>query len=414
MRIHLHDGSGHPFQVQLSRELARRGHEVLHTHAAQWVSGHGRLERIPTDPPTLRIEAITAPRAYDKYSPARRIAWELSYARAWKRVLRAEPCDLVISCNTQLIAAGAMLPFFARRRVPWVLWHQDVASLALADEFARKLPGPAARAAAHVATATERAVVRQASSVIAIGDPFIEQYRAWKLDVGDAHVIPNWAPLDDIRPQPRTEMWPATQGIPAAALRLLYAGTLGRKHNPQLLVDLVDGCEAAGIDVQLVVASEGPGADHLARAARTRPRIRVVGFQPADQLGEMLSSGDVLVAILEPEASRFSIPSKVFSYLAAGRPVLAFVPPDNPCAADVRAGGGFVAAPDTSGVSLAIGWIRATNDPQVIAAAGLAARSIAERRFDIVAICDRFEVILRRAVRMGPSLTCASREWPRS
>jgi len=30
MRIGIHDFSGHPFQVQLSRELASRGHEVVH------------------------------------------------------------------------------------------------------------------------------------------------------------------------------------------------------------------------------------------------------------------------------------------------------------------------------------------------------------------------------------------------
>jgi len=35
MRLLIHDYAGHPFQVQLSRELARRGHSV--THAAQIV-----------------------------------------------------------------------------------------------------------------------------------------------------------------------------------------------------------------------------------------------------------------------------------------------------------------------------------------------------------------------------------------
>ncbi len=31
MRILVHDYSGHPFQAQLSRELARRGHDVVHS-----------------------------------------------------------------------------------------------------------------------------------------------------------------------------------------------------------------------------------------------------------------------------------------------------------------------------------------------------------------------------------------------
>ena len=36
MRILVHDFSGHPFQMQLSRELARRGHDVLHVDCASY------------------------------------------------------------------------------------------------------------------------------------------------------------------------------------------------------------------------------------------------------------------------------------------------------------------------------------------------------------------------------------------
>ena len=41
MRVLVHDFSGHPFQVELSRELARRGHEVTHSYCPAWVSGKG-------------------------------------------------------------------------------------------------------------------------------------------------------------------------------------------------------------------------------------------------------------------------------------------------------------------------------------------------------------------------------------
>ena len=34
MRILVHDYAGHPFQVQLSRALAQRGHDVLHAYCA--------------------------------------------------------------------------------------------------------------------------------------------------------------------------------------------------------------------------------------------------------------------------------------------------------------------------------------------------------------------------------------------
>ena len=43
----------------------------------------------------------------------------------------------------------------------------------------------------------------------------------------------------------------------------------------------------------------------------------------------MMASADVLVAILEPDASRFSVPSKVLTYLCASRAIVGVLPPDN-------------------------------------------------------------------------------------
>ena len=51
MRIIVHDYVGHPFQVQLSRELARRGHEVLHLYCSSFVTPRGELTRRDDDPP---------------------------------------------------------------------------------------------------------------------------------------------------------------------------------------------------------------------------------------------------------------------------------------------------------------------------------------------------------------------------
>ena len=74
---------------------------------------------------------------------------------------------------------------------------------------------------------------------MAIDDAFVRQYEAWGLDTSHVEVIPNWAPIDEIVPQERDNAWAeANLGDARSRLRLLYAGTLGRKHNPLLLVDL--------------------------------------------------------------------------------------------------------------------------------------------------------------------------------
>ncbi|GAB2479142.1 glycosyltransferase family 4 protein [Jatrophihabitans fulvus] len=398
MRINVHDFSGHPFQVQLSRELAARGHDVLHGYSTQFVTGHGRLAVEADDPETLRIEGITCDRPMIKYSPVGRTRFEMSYARAWTHALESEQFDLVVACNVPLFSLAAVQTYFTARKQPWILWHQDLYSLGVGAECSRKLPAALAGPTRRGVERVECAQVRGASGVVAITDAMVEQYRAWGIERTDGvHVIPNWAPLDDIVPGERDNAWTRRHGLPTGPVRLMYAGTLGRKHNPLLLLDILDATKARGVDAILVVASEGQGADDLAAAANGRRDVRMVGFQPAEDFGDMLAGADAVVALLEPDAATFSVPSKVLSYLSAGKPIVALMPEGNPAAVDVAATGGFVGTPDAAGAAGAARWL-AEADPDTLRMVGRRARRTAEERFDVGRIADRFEVVFDEAL----------------
>ncbi len=113
------------------------------------------------------------------------------------------------------------------------------------------------------------------------------------------------------------------------------------------------------MSVVLSVVSEGEAADDLRRLAAERPDLPMVihPFQPAELLSDTLGSADVLVGLLEPEATTFSIPSKVLTYMAAGRPIVGLMPTDNPAAADIAACGGFVDEPTSAGAQRAAAWL---------------------------------------------------------
>ena len=406
--IQVHDFSGHPFQAELSRELARLGHTIEHTFSGQYASGKGMLERRPGDPESLSFRAIQASRPFEKYSPVGRVRFERSFARTWTDQLVKERPDLVVACNVPLFALHRFARFARHSGLPYVLWHQDVFSIALGEELERRLnrlpvvPRPMVRAGSQYFTSLEREVVESARRVVAIDDAFVRQYEAWGLDTSHVEVIPNWAPIDEIVPRERDNEWAGANLGRQEPLRLLYAGTLGRKHNPLLLVDLLEGLRQRGVDAELTVISEGEGAELLAESAAARPAIaafvRLLPFQPAEQLSQVLGSGDVLVALLEPGASKFSIPSKVLSYLASGRPVLGIMPAANPAAADIEQVGGCVVQPDHDGVAAAVAWLETlAHDPRRRADLGRRGRELAVQRFGIESIAKRFLAVIESA-----------------
>lgn len=396
-RVQVHDFAGHPFQADLSRELARRGFDVDHVFSAQYSSGKGRLQRDPGDPESLRFTGIEVAADFDKYSPFGRARYELAYAKAWKKHLKASKPDVVFACNVPLLTLNRFRAWAGRTNQPWILWHQDIFSRAMGDELDRRFPEPVARLGRSYFTSRERKAVSSAARVVAIGEEFRKLYAEWGINPTAIEIIPNWAPVDDIKPAERENRWALDNLPPGRGLRLLYAGMLGRKHNPQLLVDLLDAMHSASHEVELVVVSEGDGADDIRAVAekQTGAAITVLPFQSAGDLPQVLGSGDVLVAILEPEASKFSIPSKVLSYMSAGRPILGLMPHDNPAADDIIATGGFVTTPDSAGVQSAVQWLtRLIDEPDLIEQTGVKARLLAEEKFGVEPITDRFVAVI--------------------
>jgi glycosyltransferase involved in cell wall biosynthesis len=210
-------------------------------------------------------------------------------------------------------------------------------------------------------------------------------------------VFPNWAPIEQLPMVERQNSWSREYGTDTFPLTFMYAGTLGRKHRADQLVDLARAVEPHGGHV--VVVSEGEGATWLReRTARHGDlhNLEVLPYQPFTRLAEVLGSADVLVVLLEPTAGRFSVPSKTLSYLCAGRPVLAAMVSTNTAAQVLqeRASAGLVVEPGDAD-AWAAAALRLAKDPAMRAELGANGRAYAEAHFKIDDILDRFVAAIR-------------------
>lgn len=396
MRVLVHDFSGHPFQAQLSRTLARRGHHVCHAHCPSYQTGKGALDRQPDDPPTLAFAPVRMDEVFDRYHMARRMRLEVRYGRRFTRLAREFRPDVIVSSNDPLLAKACAGLWCRTSRTPYVFWLQDVYSVAMAKYAGARL-GPLGTAAGAAFRAVERRLLLWAAAVVPITDDFTDQLRAWRVPEERCEVVENWAPLDELPPVTGRNRWAEENGL-AGATVLLYAGTLGLKHDPAMLLELARRLETRS-DACVVVVSEGAGASWLRErvAAESVDNLMVLPYQPYDRLPEMFATADVLVTLLSAEAGVYSVPSKVLSYLCAGRPVLAAMPTVNLAARVLeRAGAGVVVATEDREGFLAAAE-KLVSDPELRAVYGRRARAYAERAFDIEAIADRFEALLTRA-----------------
>ena len=394
MRIFVNEFCGHPFPLELSRELSRRGHDVLHVFFADNQSTpKGPTKRLPGDPDGLAIEEVHINGRFSKHSILRRRRYDIEYGNASAEKLAKFRPDVVLSANMPLDGQKILLDAAKAENAKFVFWLQDLYCFAVRFVLARKAPG-LSWLGHNYYRHLEMRLLQESDAVVTISREFQEELRNWGINGNKVRVIPNWAPLGDVLPAPKQNPWAIEQGV-ADRFCFLYSGTLGMKHRPELLLEFAKYLETRS-DAKLIVVAGGAGAEWLAsRASEVSSRVlSLLPFQPYERLSQILGAADVLIGLLDSEAGAFAVPSKVLCYLCAGRPILIAAPASNQAVRVLKsANAGLAVSPDDVSQLIAAAQ-QLMNNAAVRLEYGRNARAFAEQTFCIHTIADRFlEVI---------------------
>ncbi len=383
--------------TRIVEELARLGHELHVVAALPWYREHriepgwgGRWIR------TERCEWGSITRVHpfpgaDKANLARRAAGFVGFsALAGVAALRAggwfRRADVVLAMSPPLTLGltGWVAGLF--RRAPLVFNIQDVF-----PDAAIRTGAITNRRIIAVATLLERVSYQRAAAVTVLSDDLRRNVVA-KLDphrAGTVHVIPNFVDTAAIVPSDRLTPYRAELGIGDEPV-VLYAGNVGFSQS----LDLVVGAARRLPAVTFVINGDGAARRALEADAVGVTNLRFAGYQPIERLGEVLASGDVHVVPLRTGLGDVSVPSKTYSSLAAGRPVVASIDPGSEIPRLLAAAGaGFDVAPDD--LDAFVDAIRSMiDDPARAAAMGAAGRAWAEREASPRAVGAAYQRLL--------------------
>lgn len=236
-----------------------------------------------------------------------------------------------------------------------------------------------------------RAFYRDADRIVVLGDS-MERHLTEKLaddpkfDADKIEVIPNWEDPDFIQPMDKADNGFANEQGTVEPFTLVYSGNIGRFHELETAVDAIERLEARGRDdVQLLVIGEGARKAALEDdvAERGIENVRFLPFQPLERLPETLTCGDASLVGIKPEMEGLCVSSKLYSSLAAGRPVLAVVAEGDEVARVVSACdcGAWVEPGDASAAADVLGeW---ADDPERAESLGANARRCLVERYSL-------------------------------
>jgi colanic acid biosynthesis glycosyl transferase WcaI len=391
--------------TQIAEGLVARGHRLHVVTSLPWYQEHaiepgweGQVVR-HEDTEWGRITRVH-PFPTDKRNiPARAAAFAGFTALSGLAglVTRSAP-DAVLAMSPPLTLGLAGAAIARAHQVPFVFNIQDVF-----PDVAVELGAITDPRIIGLARWLERESYLAADAVTVLSDDLranvvakIAARRGPRVFSSKVRVIPNFIDTDWIRPAERENAYRREHGLTGKRV-VMYAGNVGLSQSLDLVLAAATHL-AHDPDIAFVINGGGAARIGLQKRAAGLANVHFVDMQPKHRLPEVVAAGDVHVVPLRTGLARSSVPSKLYSILAGGRPLVASVDLGTEVARTVtEAGAGLAVAPDDA-EAFTKALVRLLEAPAEAEAMGLAGRRWVEQWASPSAVAEAYEALFEELV----------------
>jgi len=265
--------------------------------------------------------------------PDASVTWNLTAIPAAIRIVRREGIDAVITTSPppSVHFVGA-----AVQRATGARWIADLRDPLVANQH-RRDDTAAARARQAATEQVAKLVARSADAVTCVSEAIAAEVRGLGAR-GAVRVISNGCDFDDFA---------GLEYVPGKRFRITHTGSFFGKRDPR---PFLEAFKQADLDAVARFVGDFRSTDReWAEALGLGDRLELVPYAPRGESLRLQRDSEALLLLVPDAGGRGKgvLSGKVYEYLAAGRPILAVVPPDGAAAALVReTGAGVVVAPD--------------------------------------------------------------------
>lgn len=205
------------------------------------------------------------------------------------------------------------------------------------------------------------------------------------------HVIPLWA-IPELEPLPRNHSVRDKLGIRENELLLLYAGNMGIMHPLDPILEAA--AILRGLPVHFLFIGSGVRAQYLVSKVKKEnlANVRFLPYQPEEDFIQLIGAADACIVAFQFGMERITVPSRAYTFLSAGRPLITIMAPDADIArlvTETECGWNV-----TTGQELADLIRQLLNAPQELARRGQKGRKVYEERFRRESIIKEYTRVL--------------------
>ncbi len=309
--------------------------------------------------------------------------------------------NVVFYCGAQPSLAMLARLIAWWKRIPYIVSIQDLAAQAAFDVGIVRWS-----VLATMLDRFEYAAYRHASSALVLCEAFRTELLSRAYPADRIFLIRSPIDVDHIRPVAPSGTFRATHGLAPGDFVVLCAGSMGLKQGLTNVIEAARQAKGSKRSVKWVLVGEGDAKPKLlALVAKygLADEVILLPLQPEEEMPEMFASANLLLLSQIGAVKNTVIPSKLLTYMAAGKPVLAAVNAASQGAALLRQsdGGQVIAPDDPAALASAVLQLRDRAQDELIEM-GRRNRRFAEIHFDKKRVVAFQESVLMNVVFQKP------------
>ena len=318
------DCPGHPFQYELAKKISIDQKDfVIHIHNPSQLGPKSNFE----DSNNYKIETVNKKISRNHFI---RLFDELVFSFLLIKKIASLNPKSILSSNNPIIPQFFLWLYCQINNVKFTYWLQDIYGIAVSKILNRQ-KNILAKPVSAFFHFLEFFILKRSDHIVTISPDFDNILIDKGVNVNNISCIPNWAPIEDLPVLDKENEFSIKNQI-NKSFNIIYSGTLGFKHNPDVLISISQFITDNDLDIKLVIISEGPTVEYVKKQIIEKDLLDTIiflPFQDFDIFPQVLAAADISLVMLEKDAGEFCVPSKLLSILCSKRIPLIFVPKEN-------------------------------------------------------------------------------------
>lgn len=344
----------------------------------------------------VRVHRLANPHPNSLPMPLRVGANLLFCASALTKLLFLRPHDAVLVGTAPPMVAMVAQALKRIRKTPFVYIVYDLEP----DRSVTMKVFPPKHPFVRVLQSAQRRWLNAAAKVVVLSEYMGEHLtQAYGVPQKNIASISIGSDPQEIVPGSKSSRFRARHGI--SGFLVLYSGNFGRYHNFDTVLDAARLLRDTHPQIGFALVGDGAQKGHIVQRVTDEAlsNVRLFDFVAKEDYADLLASADLSFVTLEPGMEGLCVPSKFYSILASGRPVLATVSPNSEVARVIDEAQAGIHMEQSATERLAAAVVALSEDPAEAERMGRNGRYVLEEYYSTAEAARKYYAVLQAVCR---------------